>query len=147
MLKNAGLDGYFTNHSLHRTCATRLFQAGQDVKLVKEITGHVSDAVHKYQNTSDEQQMRASNIIQQGVENIKLSEAEPMVLVSEPSKVSNCEKFKLPKLKLPVGNSENIEKDEAKETCMSNVSEMIEFAIRAVGNRKAKLTFQVELLD
>ena len=25
LLKNAGLDGYFTNHSLYRTCATRLF--------------------------------------------------------------------------------------------------------------------------
>ena len=28
MLRNAGLDGFFTNHSLCRTCATRLFQAG-----------------------------------------------------------------------------------------------------------------------
>ena len=55
MLKNAGLDGYFTNHSLRRTCATQLFQAGQDVKLVKEITGHVSDSVYKYQITSDAQ--------------------------------------------------------------------------------------------
>ena len=55
MLKDAGLDGYFTNHSLHRTCATRLFQAGENSKIVKEITGHVSDAVNKYQETSNEQ--------------------------------------------------------------------------------------------
>ena len=48
MLKNAGLDGYFTNHSLRRTCATRLFRSGQSTKLIKEITGHVSDAVNKY---------------------------------------------------------------------------------------------------
>ena len=54
LLKNAGLDGYFTNHSLRRTCATRLFQAGESVKHVKEVMGHVSDAVNKYQETSDE---------------------------------------------------------------------------------------------
>ena len=64
LLKDAGLDSYFTNHSLRRTCATRLFQAGTNVKLVKEIMGHVSDAVHKYQTTSDQQRMAVSDIIQ-----------------------------------------------------------------------------------
>ena len=29
MLRDAGLDGFFTNHSMRRTAATRLFQAGQ----------------------------------------------------------------------------------------------------------------------
>ena len=62
MLKEARLDGYFTNHSLHRTCATRLFQAGQSEKVVKEITGHISDAVNKYQVTSDKQRMEASSV-------------------------------------------------------------------------------------
>ena len=52
MLKDAGLDGFFTNHSLRRTAATRLFHAGQNVKLIKEITGHISDAVEKYEVTS-----------------------------------------------------------------------------------------------
>ena len=64
MLKDAGLDGYFTNHSLRRTCATHLFQAGESTKIVKEITGHISDVVNKYQSTSDAQKTRASNIIQ-----------------------------------------------------------------------------------
>ena len=53
MLKSANLDGYFTNHSLRRKSATRLFQAGVDRKLVKEFTGHVSDAMDKYQVISD----------------------------------------------------------------------------------------------
>ena len=53
LLKDAGLDGYFTNHSLHRTCTTCLFQVGQSSKLVKEITGHISDAVNKYQMSSE----------------------------------------------------------------------------------------------
>ena len=69
MLKDAGLDGFFTNHSLRRTAATRLFRAGKDVKLVKEITGHVSNAVEKYEITSDQQRMELSSIIQ-GEQNV-----------------------------------------------------------------------------
>ena len=64
MLKNAGLNGFFTNHSLRRTAATRLFRAGKNVKLIKEITGHVSNAVEKHEITSDEQRMELSEIIQ-----------------------------------------------------------------------------------
>ena len=63
ILKDAGLGGFFTNHSLYRTCATRLFQSGADTKLVKEIKGHISDAVHKYQCTSNNQKMKVSEII------------------------------------------------------------------------------------
>ena len=51
MLKNSKLDGYFTNHSLRRASTTHLFQAGVDRKLIKEFTGHVSDAIDKYQVT------------------------------------------------------------------------------------------------
>ena len=45
LLKNAKLDGFFTNHSLRRSSATRLFQAGVDKKIIREITGHKSDAL------------------------------------------------------------------------------------------------------
>ena len=45
--------GFLTDHSLR--CATRLFQAGQDVKIVKKVMGHISHVVHKYQCTSNEQ--------------------------------------------------------------------------------------------
>ena len=34
LLKNANLDGFFTNHSLQRTSAMRLFQAGVEKKLL-----------------------------------------------------------------------------------------------------------------
>ena len=40
LLKNAKLDGFFTNHSLRRSGTTRLFNNGVDRKLVKEFTGH-----------------------------------------------------------------------------------------------------------
>ena len=53
----------FTNHSLRRSGATRLFQANVDRKLVKEATGHSSDAVDAYQVTSDQQRQRLSKVI------------------------------------------------------------------------------------
>ena len=63
LLKSAELDGYFTNHSLRRSGTTRLFQAGVDRKLIKEYTGHVSDAVDQYQVTSDKQRQHMSEVI------------------------------------------------------------------------------------
>ena len=63
MLKDAKLDGFFTNHSLRRSGTTRLFQAGIDRKIIKEFTGHVSDAVDQYQITSDDQRRQVSAVI------------------------------------------------------------------------------------
>ena len=55
LLHDARIDGYFTGHSLRRTGTTRLCQAGVQKKLVKEISGHRSDARDTYQVTSHEQ--------------------------------------------------------------------------------------------
>ena len=63
LMKDAGISGFFTNHSARRTGGTRLFRAGVQRKLVKETTGHSSDAVDKYQLTSDEQREKISEII------------------------------------------------------------------------------------
>ena len=63
IMKDAGIEGFFTNHSARRTGSTRLFRAGVDRKLVKEVTGHRSDVVDKYQITSDEQRKMLSEII------------------------------------------------------------------------------------
>ena len=63
LLSSAKIDGYFTNHSLRRTEGTCLFQAGIYRKLVKEVTGHRSDAVDAYQLTSDEQREQISRVI------------------------------------------------------------------------------------
>ena len=147
LLKNAGLDGYFTNHSLRRTCVTRLFQAGTDVKLVKEITGHISDAVHKYQVTSDEQRMGLSDVIQGAPKAVKLSESSPMSVVEPPKPLSDEEKFKLPKVQL-FGNAEESNVVEGKViTQAKTVSDVIESTIKSIGNRRAKLTIHVELQD
>ena len=148
MLKQARLDGFFTNHSLHRTCATRLFQAGESVKVVKEITGHISDAVHKYQTTSDAQKMHVSDIIHGNVKPINLSQAPQMELVPAVKPVSNEEKFKLEPLKLKVDSKNECTFDD--NSCMyegSKIENVIGAAVKAVGKRKAKMTIQIEFDD
>ena len=63
LMKKANIDGFFTNHSLHCTGSTRLFQAGINCKLVKAATGHCSDAVDLYQVMIDQQGETMSKII------------------------------------------------------------------------------------
>ena len=63
LMKEAKIEGFFTNHYLRRRGSTRLFRAGIDRKLVKEATGHRSDAIDKYQITSDEQREQMSKVI------------------------------------------------------------------------------------
>lgn len=56
MCKEAGFDGYYTNHSLRATAATRLYAGGGDEQLIAEKTGHRSSAIRAYKRTSEEQQ-------------------------------------------------------------------------------------------
>ena len=63
LLSDAKIDGYFTNHSLRRSVPTHLFQAGVERKLVKEVTGHRSDALDCYQITTNDQRRNISSII------------------------------------------------------------------------------------
>ena len=145
LLKQAGLEGYFTNHSLRRTCATRLFQAGQDVKIPKEIMGYISDSVYKYQTTSDAQKMHASSIIQGEVKPIKLSEASPMEIVESPKSVPLEEKCKLERLTLPISKTEYKENCENEDKIIEkNVSDVIQSAVSAVGKHRAKLSIEVK---
>ena len=102
--------------------------------------GHVSDSVQKYQTTSDKQRESMSKFLQ-GIENEpKLSQAQPMEIVNDVNNISIEEKFKLPKLVLSKSNNKS--KSES-----NKIANMIESAIEAVGRRKAKITFQIELLD
>ncbi len=51
----AGLVGNFTNHSLRASCATRLYQSGEDEQTIKCITGHRSDTgVRLYKRILDD---------------------------------------------------------------------------------------------
>ena len=63
LLKDSKFDGYFTNHSLRRSNINCLFHAGVDKKLIREISGHRSDAIDKYSETSNAQRRHISNIL------------------------------------------------------------------------------------
>ncbi len=63
LMKQAGKNGNFTNHSLQVTAATRMFQGGIEEQLVKEKTGHKSDAVRTYKCTSDQLMEKAEKAV------------------------------------------------------------------------------------
>ena len=58
-----GFPGFFSNHSLRSTAATRIYQCDIDEQLIQEITGHRSLAVRSYKRTSQSQKKFASNCI------------------------------------------------------------------------------------
>ena len=64
LCKEAGIQGYKTNHSLRATAATRLYESGVDEQLVVERTGLRSlEGVWSYKRTSTEQQQDVSDIL------------------------------------------------------------------------------------
>ena len=64
MMSEAGVEGYYTNHSLRATAVSRLFQNNVDDKLIKGVTGHRSDALQGYKRETEEQLLKVSKIVQ-----------------------------------------------------------------------------------
>ena len=133
LLKDAKVDCYMTNHSLRRSSATRLFQNGVDRKLVKEFTGHVSDAVDTYQETSDTQRAQLSKVIQG--QNVKdapkiVNEANLQVSVTEKSE-GKC-----------VGCSCNRSNMNVKEC--DQIGELVNKLITSRKSNKATIKIEVE---
>ena len=65
LCKEAGLEGYKTNHSLRVTAATRLYNAGVDEQLIMQRTGHRSiEGVRIYKRTSEQQQEDVSSLLE-----------------------------------------------------------------------------------
>ena len=64
MMREAGAEAYYTNHSLRATAVSRLFQNDVDEKLIKRVTGHRSDALHGYKRETEEQLLKVSKIVQ-----------------------------------------------------------------------------------
>ena len=48
MMVEAGIEGNFRNHSTREISCTRLFQQSIDPQLIKEQTGHKSEAIMRY---------------------------------------------------------------------------------------------------
>ena len=59
----AGLPGYYTNHSLRPTAATKMYQKDLDEQLIMEVMGHWSTAVSGYKRTPQRQRKMASTCI------------------------------------------------------------------------------------
>lgn len=97
----AGLEGFFTNHSLRATAASRLYEKQFDEQLICETTGHRSSAVRSYKRTSDGQRKAISDALiagntggsvkyaQQGVSAASTSAAVQSVSAAECSKAIN----------------------------------------------------------
>lgn len=62
MVIEAGFIRNFTGHSGKVTTATTLYQIGVDEQLIKERTGHRSDAIRSYKRTGSDQQCMLSKI-------------------------------------------------------------------------------------
>ena len=67
-MKNAGIPGYFTNHSLRATATTRLYDAQVDEATIMERTGHrSSDGVRAYKRSSEKLKELSSNVLNKKV--------------------------------------------------------------------------------
>ena len=139
LLKNAKLDGYFTNHSLRRTGTTRLFQAGVDRKLLKEFTGHRSDAVDKYAITSHDQRTEMSNILAGNSKSLKSSN---MSVPLETVTVENV----IPK-ETPSTCSCNCKTNQLKTGEAKKVGDMITEIVTSRKSSKTVVKIEIEFTD
>ena len=64
LCKNAGIPGYYTNHSLRATGCTRMYYNDEiDEQVIQEISGHRSVAVRSYKRTCEKQCQKATKSI------------------------------------------------------------------------------------
>ena len=63
IMSAAGFVGNFSNHSLRASTATPLYRAGVSDQLIKEQTGHRSNAIETYKRTSDIQKCDVFRVI------------------------------------------------------------------------------------
>lgn len=65
LCSKAGIVGNYSNHSLRRTCATRLYQQGAPDDQIMAVTGHrTSNGLKPYKRTSIHQEEKLSKMIQ-----------------------------------------------------------------------------------
>ena len=63
MAREAGLPGYYTNHSLHAGTTTKMYQSDIDKHLIQQVTDHHLLAVCGYKRTSQKQRKVVSRSI------------------------------------------------------------------------------------
>lgn len=108
MMTDAGFEGQFTNHSLRVTTVTRLFDSGQDIKVVKGQTGHRSDALLEYRRLDDEKKQEVSAMLTNSAKKMKteqtISERHTDQQHDNPSKEMNYSKSNAPIINVTGGN-------------------------------------------
>ncbi len=102
LMKSAGIEGRYTNHSLRATTATRMYENGVDEQLIKEVTGHKSDAVRIYKHTSETLMEKACKTVVQkpgqevpkphefDIDAVDLTKSEPTEKFTVCSEGGNC---------------------------------------------------------
>ena len=63
MMKRGGVEGNFKNHSMRKSTCTRLFRKGVGPQLIKEQTGHRSEAVMLYKKSNLQQKKEVSDML------------------------------------------------------------------------------------
>ena len=63
MREDAGIEGHFHNHSTHKSTCTWLFQKGVDPQLIKEQTGHKSNAVMRYKKSNLDMKQKVTDML------------------------------------------------------------------------------------
>ena len=61
--EEGGIEGNFKNHSMRKSTCTRLFRKGVDPQLIKEQTGHKSEAVMLYKKSNLQQKKRCQTCL------------------------------------------------------------------------------------
>ena len=95
LCKEAGLEGYKTNHSLRVTAATRLYNAGVDEQQIMQRTRHWSiEGVRLYKRTSEQQQEDVSSLLESkpssNAKRFKKTQDDDGSLLPESITLSNC---------------------------------------------------------
>lgn len=105
MCADAGVEGYFTNHSGKRTCATTLYQAGIPEQEIMYRTGHRSvESVRKYKRAADDMLKDISNVLEPEAIPVKKMRCET---VTSPSVTSENETDVISNINIPCGAHSN----------------------------------------
>ena len=95
ILEMAGFtNGNFRNHSLRSTCCTILYDARKDEQLIKEISGHRSNAVRNYKKTSSNLRRDLSECLQTMSKEIEKKTVKEEVEVTKEVNRKVCHEFK-----------------------------------------------------
>ena len=98
------MEGNFRNHSMRKSTCTRLFRKGVDPQLIKEQTGHKSEAVMLYKKFNLQQKKEISDMLS------VLPREMDAIRASQSSMLAREEIFEKRKPSATVTNSEGVAK-------------------------------------